>query len=75
MSDLVDTANDNEDLIVGAAIANVRRKTVKKKAKNPKQLCLFCGQPTDSPDHWFCCPECGQDYEKYQAAKKRNGEI
>lgn len=74
MSDLVDTANDNEDVIVRAAIANVRSKKVKKQL-NPRQLCLFCGQPTDSPNHWFCCPECREDYDKYREAKKRNGEM
>lgn len=45
----------------------------------PNGLCLYCGDPVD-PDVHFCAPEtpgepgCRDDYEREQAALRRNGQ-
>ena len=66
--DVVDIANERADEMISDAIAHARHALAKMPVEG---FCLFCG--TETLFTRFCDGDCGEDYERAEAARRRNG--
>lgn len=66
MSDIFDAASDREQLDRDLAL-KVRKPTLV-----PCHRCHYCDESV-SGNLLFCCPDCRDDFEILQEAKRRNG--
>lgn len=68
MSDVADMSDKNVETFIASAIAHARGKPGMKATG----WCRFCEEAI-GPVELFCNIECRDDYQKSQAAMKRNG--
>ncbi|MFZ6875355.1 hypothetical protein ACO0LF_25090 [Undibacterium sp. Di27W] len=68
MSDLADSADARIKLDIDYALKNMQRAP----EHEPDMHCLFCDEAVGH-GKLFCNIECRNDYQKLQAAIKRNG--
>ncbi|MDQ7982231.1 DUF2116 family Zn-ribbon domain-containing protein [Paraburkholderia sp. SARCC-3016] len=69
MADICDQADDCIDLALECARSAIR---VVPKLPDSNGKCLNCESSIDPAQH-FCDAECRDDFERIQAAKRRNG--
>lgn len=69
MPDICDQADGFNDLALDCARSQLKAAP---KLPDSKGACLNCQDPIDPALH-FCGVECRDDYERIQAAKRRNG--
>lgn len=64
MADLVDVANDSQQIFDDLQIAKIRSKAT----RPGSGYCLNCGEIL-APDHSFCDQDCQQDHQKRNRMK------
>ncbi|EPM5566740.1 hypothetical protein PZS07_19035 [Providencia thailandensis] len=63
--DIIDSANELEQLHIQAALSNRQPVT-----KSINGMCIWCEEMPAAPNSAYCSKDCGDDYEKY---KRKNG--
>jgi predicted nucleic acid-binding Zn ribbon protein len=69
MADVCDLSDGFNDLALDCARSQLRAIP---KLPNSHGKCLNCESPVDPAQH-FCSVECRDDFERIEAAKRRNG--
>lgn len=69
MPDVCDLSDGTNDLMIECARSQLRSTP---KLPDSHGACLNCEVSVDPTLH-FCCVECRDDFERIQAAKRRNG--